>query len=51
MNTGSQDAYNLAWKLTLVIKGKAKDCLLDTYTEERIKMQQILQSPLFFWRV
>lgn len=36
MNTGLQDAYNLAWKLTLAMKGKAKATLLDTYTEERI---------------
>lgn len=36
MNTGLQDAFNLAWKLALVLKGKAKDELLDTYTEERI---------------
>ncbi len=42
MNTGLQDAYNLAWKLTLVIKGKAKDFLLDTYTEERIKIARNL---------
>lgn len=42
MNTGLQDAYNLAWKLTLVIKGKAKDSLLDTYTEERITIARNL---------
>lgn len=42
MNTGLQDAYNLAWKLTLVIKGKAKDSLLDTYTEERITIAKNL---------
>jgi 2-polyprenyl-6-methoxyphenol hydroxylase-like FAD-dependent oxidoreductase len=42
MNTGLQDAYNLAWKLTLVIKGKAKDYLLDTYTEERITIAKNL---------
>lgn len=42
MNTGLQDAYNLAWKLKLVIKGKAKDFLLDTYTEERIKIARNL---------
>jgi 2-polyprenyl-6-methoxyphenol hydroxylase-like FAD-dependent oxidoreductase len=36
MNTGLQDACNLAWKLALVIKGKAKTALLDTYTAERI---------------
>lgn len=35
LNTGIQDAYNLAWKLALVIKGKAKKSLLDTYSKER----------------
>jgi 2-polyprenyl-6-methoxyphenol hydroxylase-like FAD-dependent oxidoreductase len=42
MNTGLQDAYNLAWKLTLVLKGKAKDSLLDSYTEERISIARNL---------
>jgi 2-polyprenyl-6-methoxyphenol hydroxylase-like FAD-dependent oxidoreductase len=36
MNTGIQDAHNLAWKLALVIEGKATDALLDTYQEERL---------------
>ena len=36
MNTGIQDAYNLAWKLALVIKGFAAESLLDTYNEERL---------------
>jgi 2-polyprenyl-6-methoxyphenol hydroxylase-like FAD-dependent oxidoreductase len=35
MNTGLQDAYNLAWKLSLVIRGKAKVSLLNTYHNER----------------
>src|SRR5262249_53439699 len=35
MNTGIQDAYNLAWKLALVIKEKAKPSLLDSYQIER----------------
>jgi 2-polyprenyl-6-methoxyphenol hydroxylase-like FAD-dependent oxidoreductase len=35
MNTGLQDAANLAWKLALRIKGHARDKLLDTYHEER----------------
>ncbi len=35
MNTGLQDAYNLAWKLALVIQQKAKENLLNTYHEER----------------
>ena len=35
MNTGMQDAFNLAWKLALVIKGNAKPSLLDSYSPER----------------
>ncbi|WP_419421063.1 FAD-dependent monooxygenase [Legionella sp. D16C41] len=35
MNTGIQDAHNLAWKLAAVIKGYAEEALLDTYFEER----------------
>ena len=34
-NTGIQDAANLAWKLALVIQGKAGDALLDSYHDER----------------
>lgn len=36
MNTGLQDAYNLAWKLALVVEGRADSSLLDTYHDERI---------------
>jgi hypothetical protein len=36
MNTGIQDAYNLAWKLALVVKGVAAESLLDTYNAERL---------------
>ncbi|WP_332839845.1 FAD-dependent monooxygenase [Methylobacterium sp. Leaf118] len=35
MNTGIQDAYNLAWKLALVLKGASPDSLLDSYEAER----------------
>jgi 2-polyprenyl-6-methoxyphenol hydroxylase-like FAD-dependent oxidoreductase len=35
MNTGLQDAANLAWKLTAVIKGWGADRLLDSYQDER----------------
>jgi 2-polyprenyl-6-methoxyphenol hydroxylase-like FAD-dependent oxidoreductase len=35
MNTGIQDAYNLAWKLALVLSGRAPDGLLDSYEAER----------------
>jgi 2-polyprenyl-6-methoxyphenol hydroxylase-like FAD-dependent oxidoreductase len=34
-NTGVQDAYNLAWKLALVLNGVAGPGLLDTYDGER----------------
>ena len=36
MNTGIQDAYNLAWKLAYVVKGHAGSKLLETYNEERL---------------
>ncbi|MFC9327094.1 FAD-dependent monooxygenase [Kitasatospora sp. NPDC057015] len=35
MNTGVQDAYNLAWKLALVVGGAADEGLLDSYQAER----------------
>jgi len=35
MNTGMQDAYNLAWKLALVCSGRADAALLDSYQAER----------------
>jgi hypothetical protein len=42
MNTGLQDAYNLAWKLALVVSGKADAALLDTYEMERIPVARRL---------
>lgn len=35
MNTGIQDAYNLAWKLALVMRRRADASLLDGYETER----------------
>ncbi|GCE12474.1 FAD-dependent oxidoreductase [Tengunoibacter tsumagoiensis] len=35
MNTGIQDAFNLAWKLALVARNVAEESLLDSYTAER----------------
>ncbi len=35
MNTGIQDAFNLAWKLALVVKGLAPAQLLGSYHDER----------------
>ena len=45
MNTGIQDAYNLAWKLALVLKGAAAERILDTYNEERLpNARRLLQT-------
>ncbi|MEU9418918.1 FAD-dependent monooxygenase [Streptomyces sp. NPDC048272] len=35
MNTGIQDAWNLAWKLALVVGGAARPALLGSYDAER----------------
>jgi 2,4-dichlorophenol 6-monooxygenase len=34
-NTSIQDAFNLAWKLAMVLKGQAGPALLDSYSQER----------------
>lgn len=40
MNTGLQDAHNLAWKMAWVLQGLAGEALLDTYNEERLPFAQ-----------
>ena len=44
MNTGLQDAYNLGWKLALVVSGRAQAALLESYEAERIPVAQRLLS-------
>jgi 2-polyprenyl-6-methoxyphenol hydroxylase-like FAD-dependent oxidoreductase len=45
MNTGIQDAYNLAWKLAAVLQGNDGDGLLETYNEERLEnAKNLLQT-------
>jgi len=44
MNTGLQDAYNLAWKLALVVSDRAGAALLDSYEAERIPVARRLLS-------
>lgn len=45
MNTGMQDAWNLAWKVALVLKGRAKPELLDSYSAERHAVgQEVLRQ-------
>lgn len=36
MNSGLDDAHNLAWKLALVVSGAASPDLLETYSQERV---------------
>ncbi len=40
MNSGIQDAFNLAWKLALVAQGHCADTLLDSYEAERRPVAQ-----------
>ncbi|MGA0862510.1 MAG: FAD-dependent monooxygenase [Ilumatobacteraceae bacterium] len=36
LNSGMRDAFNLAWKMGWVTRGRASDRLLDTYASERV---------------
>ena len=62
MNTGMQDAYNLAWKLAMAIHDKGSEKLLNSYHEERqpiaLKLLSsteklthfiLLKNPLMHW--
>lgn len=52
MNTGIQDAYNLAWKMALVAKDLSSDKLLDTYNDERLGIALgVLRLTDFMMRV
>jgi len=42
MNTGLQDAHNLAWKLALAVQGQATPALLDSYEAERLPVARRL---------
>ena len=45
MNTGMQDAMNLAWKLALVVRGACRESLLDSYSPERSAVgDQVLEA-------
>lgn len=41
LNTGLQDAHNLAWKIAAVEQGLSSDLLLETYERERQPIAQI----------
>lgn len=42
MNTGLQDAYNLAWKLAGVVNKQHEDAILDSYAAERMPVAKDL---------
>lgn len=42
MNTGIQDAYNLAWKLAMRLDGRGDDTLFASYDEERVSNARVL---------
>jgi 2-polyprenyl-6-methoxyphenol hydroxylase-like FAD-dependent oxidoreductase len=42
MNTGIQDAMNLAWKLALTARGRGRPSLLDSYEPERMPVIRAL---------
>ena len=44
MNTGLQDAYNLAWKLAGVVNGQIREAVLDSYAAERMPVAKDLLS-------
>jgi 3-(3-hydroxy-phenyl)propionate hydroxylase len=52
MCSGLRDAANLAWKLDLVLRGGARDELLDTYQEERrAHVRAVVESAVGIGRI
>jgi 3-(3-hydroxy-phenyl)propionate hydroxylase len=52
LNSGIDDAGNLAWKLAAVLRGEGAEALLDSYSEERVfaareNIRQARKSTLF----
>ncbi len=46
-NSGMRDAFNLAWKLALVVNGKAGEALLDSYQQERATNCKLARLDFF----
>lgn len=44
MNSGLQDAFNLAWKLALVCRGACPETLLDSYEAERRPVAEMVTA-------
>jgi 2-polyprenyl-6-methoxyphenol hydroxylase-like FAD-dependent oxidoreductase len=52
MCSGLRDAWNLAWKLALILDGTAPDALLDTYQLERMPhVSQIIDLSIYLGRI
>ena len=52
MCSGMRDAWNLAWKLGLILDGKADDRLLDTYQPERLPhVGQITEMSIYLGKI
>ena len=52
MCSGIRDAWNLAWKLGLILDGKADDSLLDTYQEERMPhVSQLIDMSIYLGKI
>ncbi|RSZ61403.1 FAD-binding protein [Corynebacterium hylobatis] len=39
-NTSIQDSYNIAWKLAMILKGKAGESLIESYQDERVPVAE-----------
>jgi len=52
MCSGIRDAWNLAWRLDLVLRGAASDALLDSYTpERRPQVRAVIDASIAMGRV
>lgn len=52
MCSGIRDAWNLAWKLSLILDGQADDRLLDTYQTERLPhVSQITDMAIYLGKI
>jgi 2-polyprenyl-6-methoxyphenol hydroxylase-like FAD-dependent oxidoreductase len=52
MNTGLHDAWNLIWKLDLVLHGRGNEPLLDSYSAERVPViKQVIETTHILTRV
>ncbi|MEO7242196.1 MAG: bifunctional 3-(3-hydroxy-phenyl)propionate/3-hydroxycinnamic acid hydroxylase [Variovorax sp.] len=52
MCAGLRDDWNLAWKLDLILDGKADDCLLDTYqTERRPHVSDVIDLSMYLGKI